>query len=204
MALPDNALTTVAALRQWLTQDATAETDGRLAEPTLEALIARCSSAIEAYCDRTLRAPAEPQTYVFDGAGGTRLVLPDWPVVELLTVTVNDEPVPERGATGIGYVLRAAEAWIDLIGYSFTRGVGNVVIVARLGYDATLAATDRRHRRALDDLEQASLHLARYWFEKPAAARLTGGVEGRPDSYEVDLWPAEVKGLLAPYRRLGA
>lgn len=203
MPLQANALTTVAALRAWLAQGATEETDGRLDDEALTALIGRASGAIESWCDRTLVAPAEARTYRLDGNGLTRLLLPEWPLLSLTSLTIDDHAIPEREAGGPGWLARAEEACLLLDGYTFTRGLGNVVAVARLGYDAATAATDRRHRRALDDLEQACLMLAAFWFEKPAAARLTVTIEGRGESYDSTGWPAEVRGLLAPYRRLG-
>ncbi|MBI2300284.1 MAG: hypothetical protein HYU66_15290 [Armatimonadetes bacterium] len=205
MSLNANALTTVATLRQWLTQSLTPETDGRLSDANLEALINRGSGAIESWCDRALVAPATALTYTFDGDDGRRLVLPEWPVVSVSTVSVDGESIPARPSLlAEGYVVRPGEAWIELVGYRFSRGIANVTVSARLGYDATLAATDRRHRRALDDLGQACLLLCAYWFEKPVGGRLTSGVEGHLQSFQPDLWPEEVKALLLPYRRLGA
>lgn len=205
MALCDQALTTVATLRQWLTQNQTDETDGRLADTPLENLLNRASNSIGSYCDRLLIAPAEAQDYVFNGHGGRRIILREWPIAELTCVSVDGQEIPERPSLeAIGYIARPAEAWLDLVGYSFTRGIGNVTITGRLGYDATLAATDARHKRALDDLEQACLLLARFWWEKPAAGRFTLTAGDVAEKYETSQWPSEVRGLLAGYRRLGA
>lgn len=200
MALHANALTTVARLRQWVSQGLPEETGGRLSDEALEALINQASGALEAWCDRLLVAPSAPVTYTFDGDGGQRLILPEWPVVSLAGVTVDGDTLPARSdALGVGYVVRPYEGWLALVGYRFATGVQNVVVSARLGYDATLAATDRRHRRALDDLEQACLQLAGHWFAQPAAVPSAGAGRGELDAG----LPAEVKGLLQPYRRWG-
>jgi hypothetical protein len=205
MALNSNALTSIDKLRAWLTQGATSETTGRLAENNLEALINRASSAIEGWCDRVLIAPATDQTYTLDGNGDRRLILPEWPVVSLTSLTIDGQEIAERAdLMGLGYIVRSAEAWLNLVGYCFTQGVANVEVVARLGYDAAASATDRRHQRALDDLEQACLLLCRFWFEKPAPGRTTVSAGQQVDRYEPASWPAEVVGLLQPYRRLGA
>lgn len=200
MALNANALTTVARLRQWVSAGLPEETGGRLSDEALEALINQASAALEAWCDRVLVAPAEPVTYTFDGDGGQRLILPEWPVVSVSGVTVDGDAVPARGdVLGLGYVVRTYEGWLALVGYRFASGEQNVTVSARLGYDATLARTDRRHRRALDDLEQACLQLAAHWFAEPSA--LPTPEAGRP---ELDAGlPAPVKGLLQPYRRWG-
>jgi hypothetical protein len=204
MALNANALTTVSRLREWLSEGLTATNGGRFSDERLTALINGASAAIEAWCDRVLVAPAQPVTYTFDGDGGEKLVLPDWPIVAVSTLTVDGRTVPARSdPLGVGYVVRPYEGWLALVGETFGRGTANVVVQARLGYDATLALTDRRHRRALADLEQACLLLAALWFEKPAAARLASTVGTHATRYADGELPAEVRGLLAPYRRWG-
>ena len=204
MALDDNALTTVATLRQWLTQDATADSSGRLADAALEGLIGRATAAIEGYCERALIAPATAETYTLNGSGGQRLILPEWPLLELTSLTIDDQAIPERASLAdAGYTVSAAEACLELTGYAFTRGVGNVVAVARCGYDPALAETSRRHRQAVRDLEQACLHLCAAWFWEPVAGRTMVNQGGAVIELEAEPWPAVVRGLLAPYRRLG-
>ncbi len=193
MALPDHSLTNVVTLREWLTRNAVSQTDGRLSDANLEALIDRASAAVAAWCDRQLVAPSIAETRYHDGDDSRRLVLPEWPVTEFVGLSIDGVAVPERvELLDAGYVVRAPEAWIELVGHTFTRGVQNVAVTARLGYDSTLAQNDARHRRALATLEQACLRLCTHWFEHPAAAEA-----------ELDP-PADVRGLLAPYRRLGA
>ncbi len=191
------ALTTVTALRQWLSQNATDDHGGRLADEPLTALIERAGAAIESYCDRLLLAPSAEQTCRFDGDGSRRLILPEWPLVSLSRVTVDGQAIAAREhPLGQGWVARYAEAWIELFGATFTAGRQNVEVDCRLGYDRALAETDRRHSRALGDLEQACLLLCAAWYGQPQAAWADG--EPPPDL------PAEVRRLLAPYRRLGA
>jgi len=204
MPLDDNALTTVATLRQWLTQDATADSTGRLSDSALEGLIGRATAAIEGYCERALLAPAEAETYVLDGTGGKRLILPEWPLLELVSLTIDEQAIPARAAVGeVGYMASAAEACLELTGFVFTQGTANVVAVARCGYDPALAETSRRHRQAVRDLEQACLHLCAAWFWEPVAGRTAVQQGGVAVDLEPEPWPAVVRGLLAPYRRLG-
>ncbi len=204
MPLDDNALTTVATLRQWLTQDATADTSGRLSDAALEALIGRGTAAIESYCERALLAPAMAQTYTLNGSGGKRLILPEWPLLELVSLTIDGQAIPARASLAdAGYIVSAAEACLELTGYTFSAGVANVVAVARCGYDPALAATSRRHRQAVRDLEQACLHLCAAWFWEPVAGRTAVQQGGVAIALEAEPWPAAVRGLLAPYRRLG-
>lgn len=204
MALDDHALTTVATLRQWLTQDATAESTGRLCDTALEGLIGRATAAIEGYCNRALLAPAEAVTHTLDGTGSRRMLLPEWPLLELFSLTIDEQSIPARtGGAEVGYTISAAEACLELSGYVFTSGVANVVAVARCGYDRALADTSRRHCQAVRDLEQACLHLCAAWFWEPVAGRTRVDQGGVSVELEPEPWPAVVRGLLAPYRRLG-
>lgn len=205
VALNPNAMTSVETLRGWLLQNASPQRDGRLADAPLEALICRASSAIEAHCGRQLIAPSEAETVLFDGDDSRRLVLPEWPIAEFVGLAIDGAAIPARsGPDDDGYVVRAPEAWLELVGWAFTRGVQNVAVTARLGYDRALAVTNARHRRALDALEQACLLLAAWWFERPVPALVGGTGEGLAQSFDPAPWPAEVRAILAPYRRLGA
>lgn len=203
MALDSQALTTVLALRQWLTQDSTADTDGRLSQAALESLINRASAAIERYCDRALIAPSEPVTWRLDGTGSRRLLLPEWPVVEFVSLQVDGQSVPPWTAGESGYFVRAETGQLELLGLVAPRGHGNVEVVARCGYDATKAATDRQHRQALRDLEQACLLLAAHWFWSPVPGRTRVETDGAAVALAPEPWPPLFCGLLAPWRRMG-
>ncbi|MCC7494870.1 MAG: hypothetical protein IT204_21145 [Fimbriimonadaceae bacterium] len=199
MSLTPEALTTVATLRQWLTQDTVADTGGRFAEAPLEGLINRASSAIATWCDRRLVAPAELTSYRLDGSGGNLLVLPQWPVAELTTVRVDAQEVPPRDVGGgAGWVCDSFVGRLTLYGATFARGAQNVEVLARLGYCPSCAATQLHHSAALADLEQACLLLAACWFRRPVA-ELVGAERAAPP----EPLPAEVRSLLLPFRRLG-
>jgi len=205
MALAANALTNVPTLRAWLTQGRTNETGGRLADGALEGLINRASAAIEGWCRRSLVAPAEPRTYTFDGDGGCRLLLPEWPVVSVDSLTVDGLAIEERATVfGAGYVVRRREGALLLVGHRFAHGQQNVVVRARLGYDSALAESEPRHGAALADLEQACLMLCALWFDKPSAGAYEAVDEGATRRDDPAPIPPEVEGLLFAYRRVGA
>lgn len=204
MALAANALTRVPTLRAWLTQGRTNEADGRLSDEALEGLIGRASAAIEGWCRRSLVAPADPQTYTFDGDGGCRLLLPEWPVVSFDSLTVDGLAIEERTSVfGAGYVVRRREGTVLLVGHRFAYGQQNVVVQARLGYDAALAEAEPRHGAALADLEQACLMLCALWFDKPSAGAYEAVDEGETRRDDAAPVPSEVQGLLFAYRRVG-
>lgn len=204
MTLSAQALVTVAQLRAWLSAGRTLEAAGRLADEPLAQLAETASAAIAAWCDRRLLAPAAAEPIVLDGTGGSLLLLPEWPVAELVSLEIDGQPVPPHQAPNqLGYRLRAREGLLTLTGHRFTRGLGNVVVTARLGYCRQLAPTDPHHRAALDTLTQACLLLATHWHDKPAAGTYTTRDDGAPVRYVAEPLPADVEGLLRPFRRVG-
>jgi hypothetical protein len=128
-------LTSLSATKAWL--DVTSTDDEKL----LTRLIGAASRAIHAYLQRpNLFQHACNETY--DGPGGCRLMLRQWPVLSVSAVTVDTTSVPASSAFGqSGYRL---EAWdgdtpgspqcLDLSGYNFWRGLGNIAVSYTAGY----------------------------------------------------------------------
>lgn len=202
MILSTQALVSMAQLRAWLCAGRTLEAAGRLADAPLAALAEAASAAIGAWCGRRLLAPAEPEIYRLDGTGGSLLLLPEWPVVELLDLTIDGQTVPPREPAGsLGYMVREREGLLLLSGRGFARGVGNIEVRARLGYCRMLAASEAQHQTALATLGQACLLLAAHWHDKPAAGAYATRDDGLAVRYPAERLPAEVEGLLRPFRR---
>lgn len=154
----------------------------------LQTLVDSTSIAVYAQCRRELLAPAEPVYFVFTGEDTTTLILPEWPVIGGVWVTIDGEAIPQAtDSPHAGYVLRDREGVIILRGYRFPKWA-SVAVRARCGYDAEEARADVRHATALSDLSYACHLLARAWLL---------GKEHEPYLTE------EVKGILVPYQRLG-
>jgi hypothetical protein len=131
----------------------------------LEQLIASSSAWVVSRLGQEVlaRTVVEPR----DGDGTTRLLLRQFPVNSVTSVTVDGATIPKRTTTdGEGWIL--SRDGIDLIGYSFTAGLSNVVIVYSAGY-ATCP----------DDLRLAVMRhvLLQYWDRRhigKASATLAG------------------------------
>lgn len=208
MALTANALTTVARLRSYLSRSRTAATDGELGTDRLEDLINAASAHIETYCDRHLICPATAQTYTLDHDGGSLLVLPEWPIVAITSITDLWDNVAIAARTapyGDGYYAHSEDGRIDLYGYAPAAGEGVIQVVARLGYDATTAALTtpiaRRHARALAELEQACWMLCYHWWSNPNPGAEAVTIDQMAMTIRPEPMPRPVAQLLAGYRR---
>ncbi len=144
-------LTTLAAVRLYLRGDFL---DGSY--QTFDAELARLIGAISAdvrrQTDRALNVPAASVTERRHGDDGTRMLLREYPVASVTSVTVDGVAIPAQvGGSGNGWFLDGD--CIELIGYTFGAGRNNVVIVYSAGW-ATVPA----------DLAQAVIQLVALAF----------------------------------------
>jgi hypothetical protein len=127
-------LTTLDDVKAWLKtgQGAFPATDDAL----LARLITAAGRFIESWLGRQIAA-ADWQE-VRDGTGGQRLVFANFPVVAVLSLSIDGLTIPpaeEDGGCGAGYVFTPTE--LALRGYVFTRRPQNVVVTYTAGYAAT-------------------------------------------------------------------
>jgi hypothetical protein len=134
-------LVTLAAMKSWL--NITTTNDDTL----LSTLITQISRAIYNYTNRTFFLP-RTVTETYDGMGRQRLLLRNWPVVNVLAVSVDGNAIPASPIWGpgvsftAGYCLEPADddppgamQAIDLRGgYCFHKGRQNVVVTYLAGY----------------------------------------------------------------------
>jgi hypothetical protein len=129
-------LTTLEKVRAHIGTDVDARVDA-----TLAALISSSSAWVVSQLGRNILSATYTETR--DGDGSRRLLLKNFPVSSVTSLSVDGVTIPARASlSDDGYVLRSDG--LDLVGYVFARGVQNVSIVYVAGYSATPA-----------DLEQA-------------------------------------------------
>lgn len=125
-------LTTLRRVRDYLGL-ATHDADNKLA-----ALITASSAWVLTQLGRPVLSATYTETR--DGDGGSSLILRRWPVTSVTSVTVDGIAIAARTTvTGDGYVLR--DNTLELVGYVFTAGVQNVVVVYRAGFEVTESVT---------------------------------------------------------------
>ncbi len=129
------ALTTLNTVKAWLNVNTT--TDDLL----LTRLITQISGATLNYLARPA-ITQETYTELRDGVGNNRLVLRNWPVISITSLTVGSQTIPQATTlTSSGYTLATWDGTsaglpqeITLRGYQFCRGRSNIQIVYQAGY----------------------------------------------------------------------
>lgn len=102
---------------------------------TVARLVSAVSTQVQQFLSRTIAVT--PYTGTFNGKGGNRLMLPNYPIVSVSNVQVWACVIPARvlGSTP-GYSFDDKCIYLDR-GYCFERGVQNVKIVYSAGYAST-------------------------------------------------------------------
>jgi hypothetical protein len=125
-------LTTLADVRAWLQT-------GQSAFPTTDdALLARLVTAASQYIQTWLcrQIALEDWVEVRDGTGGHRLQFASFPVSAVLSVTIDDQAIPQAASsTADGYSFSKTQ--LSVRGYRFNRGSQNVAITYTAGYSTT-------------------------------------------------------------------
>ena len=133
--VPQPNLTTLDNVKAWLGSETT--TDDLL----LNRLIQQVSRFILSYLQRP---SLFLQTYrdVYDGSGSSRIMLRQWPVLSVSSLTVGAQSI--SAAASFGQPGYAVSPWdgmppgppqsLDLNGYVFCRGIGNVAVEYDAGY----------------------------------------------------------------------
>lgn len=128
-------LTTLAKVKEYLgIPDATTDDDALLTR-----LVTAASDYIETLLNRSFASAQYVQTE--NGNGRDTIVAADYPVRSVTSLTIDGRAIPEATSpTAAGY--QFDEDGFYLRGYTFTRGVRNVVITYAAGYDTTPPAVE--------------------------------------------------------------
>lgn len=118
-------LTDLASLKAY------AQISGSGDDGVLQAMIASYSQAARSYCNRDFTA--QDYAIVRDGQGGSKMLLPQFPVTAVSQVTIDGRDIPAQAGFGCsGY--RFTDTALILDGHVFTRGFGNVQVGFTAGY----------------------------------------------------------------------
>jgi uncharacterized phiE125 gp8 family phage protein len=172
-----NSLTTLSDAKEYLRI-----TDNNQ-DSLISSLILAVSGQIEGYCRRNLTE----RTYTdeeFDGTGGSRLLLGQYPVSQITSVKIDDvevDPSEYKIRKGIGSLIRVKSIW--------PKGFLNIKVSFQAGYSEVPA-----------DLNLACKHLVMFYYKTDVAnfSRTFGeGFVLRPEAL-----PPQIKMLLTPYRKV--
>lgn len=200
MAVGTYALTTLAKLKTFL------GISGTTNDTLLEACVDRTTALFEAVTRRKIMArdytydsddaAYDQENAVLDGNDTDRLILPQYPVVSVTTVRINEIAIDERASVqNTGWVADKRIGVLYAVGHLFLRGIKNIELAYNAGYAA-----------APEDLENACIEQAACLFKKTAPGGNLLGVQSKslPDgsvSYTArDLLP-EVSAVLERYKK---
>jgi hypothetical protein len=127
--MADNDLTTLNNALTWLG----CSSDD--AYGTLQRVITAVSTVMQNLIGRDIRSMQH--TEVFDGRGRTRIMMPDWPITAVASVTIGELltcDVPARSSASPGYTFSDKFVYVDQP-YLFEKGRRNIRIVYTAGFD---------------------------------------------------------------------
>ena len=176
-------LTTLQDVKDWLGLSSTAD------DALLARLIASASRFIESWVGRTITSVTYTET--FNGDGHARLVLPNYPVTAVSSVTIDGSPIPAAApAAPNGYLFDALVLYLN--GYAFARGVQNVTVVYTAGYASVPP-----------DLAQACIELvALRYKERDRVGQGSKSVGGETITFTVAEMTESVRATLSRYRKV--
>lgn len=122
-------LTTVSDVKQWAQIAPTVTAD----DPLIQRLVSEISAEVLSQLSRDIFQQTYTETQ--NGSGARALRTREWPIDIVTGVTVDGHAIPVRAdPAGTGFIFD--EKWVYLSGggYSFCRGVQNVVIAYTAGY----------------------------------------------------------------------
>lgn len=135
MAAPASDLVTLAEVQEWLGDDGS-NTDA----PLLQRMISQVSRAVLNRTNRDALIPTRAVDY-FDGTGSPRMLMRNFPVLDVYSVTVDGVSIPASSGRSNGYFFEPTDEMppgkmqsLVLRGGTFSRGDMNVVIDYRYGY----------------------------------------------------------------------
>lgn len=176
-------LTTLAAVKAY------GSIAGTELDTLLGALITRASASVENFLQGGVLSDSHTETR--NGTGGQAMLLAEYPVTAVSSLSINGIAVPQASSYGqVGWWL--ANRTLLLIGYSFCRGRGNVVVTYTAGYDTTPP-----------EIEQACIETVMLSFKRRDHIDVSSkSLAGETISFiTADLTPS-AKAVLNSYRRV--
>ena len=175
-------LTTLANAKLWL----------GVTNASDDLLLTRIVSSASVFIQEWVARPLLAQSFTFtaSGRGSTKLVLPNYPITAVASVTVDGQGIPaSTGPLSSGYTFDAYQVY--LLGYGFNNGINNVVVAYTAGY-ATVPL----------DIEQACLEIVGSMYRRRDRIDLVSkGAQGETTSHSQLDFPPTVKSVLLNYKK---
>lgn len=178
------ALTTLENVKAWLSLKPEVAADDAL----LNRLIVAASAFLESWLNRTILSQQFTDTR--NGNGKQVMLFTNYPVTDVTSVVIDEQPIPKAVGNGSGWFFDADRLYLR--GYAFGRGMQNVKIAYSAGYASVPP-----------DIEQACIDLvALRYREKSRIGEQSKSIGGETVSFFIgDLTPF-AKSVLQQYKRV--
>ena len=176
-------LTTVSTLQGYLTPSS----DDTV---LMQRLITAASKAIQSYVNRDIVALDYVESY--DGNDGAVMLLPNYPINSVASVTIDGETIPVGDFKTRGY--RFTQNQLILNGYRFCKGMGNVTVSYNAGYSTVP-----------ENIEQFCIGTVQYWMnDRKRGGEVSQTMGGQTIAYSQKDMPEWVKTGLAQIKAVFA
>lgn len=179
-------LTSLPNVKGWMSPPLTNATD----DAVLTRLITAASQYIQTWLNRTIASTVYVENY--NGTGGFRLVLPNYPVTAVASVTVNAVPVPAAapGSATSGFLFDGFGLYLR--GYRFTEGFQNIAVTYTAGFPSTPP-----------ELEQACIELvALRYKERDRVGQNSKSIGGEIVSFNTKDFTGPIQTILDSYKKV--
>ena len=179
-------LTSLPNVKGWMSPPLTNATDDEL----LKRLITAASQYIQTWLNRTIASTLYVETY--NGTGGNRLILPNYPVTAVGSVAVNFTPIPAAPASSGSSGFLFDSFGLYLRGFSFTEGFQNVAVTYTAGFLTTPP-----------ELEQACIELvALRYKERDRVGQNSKSIGGEIVSFNTKDFTGPIQTILDSYKKV--
>jgi hypothetical protein len=157
-------------------------------DPLLQRLLSAGSKGIQNWLNRTIASAAYTDTR--NGTGHRTLLLSNYPVTAVTSVTVDTIVIPQATSPLVaGWLFDQFGLYLN--GYSFTKGFQNVVVVYTAGYAAVPT-----------DLEEACIEwVANKYKEKDRLGQVSKNLAGEIVTFSIKDIPPATRVVLESYRK---
>jgi len=181
-------LTSVDAVKAYLGVNADAVYD----DTVIGSLVTACSKYVQTWMNRQILTNVYSDT--LNGNGKHFMVLQEFPVAEVLSVNIGGRDIPKsNGLTEPGFFMNDRAVYLRH-GIVFERGVGNVSISYRAGYD-----------KCPVDLAQAVVEMvALRYRERDRIGHASKTLGGETVAFTITDFPVQVRTILNNYKQVYA
>lgn len=175
-------LTTLVDVKAWMGITVTDH------DAVLTRLISAASNYIQSWLNRDLLAA--DYTERFNGTGTASLMLTNYPVLSVTSVKINGLTIPAGSDSADGYFFDSDGLYLR--GYRFERGVSNVLVSYRGGFETIPA-----------ELAQATIELVSLRHkERDRIGIVSKGLAGETITYSQRDFTASIKTVLTQFKRV--